>query len=455
MALQKRLAAENLLGFMVGDFADKMRGIGRMDLLDGISNKALEYFSDDAQLNNDLGFAANFQHAQTLEAMGEVAYSRNKLDEANSAFHAARNKLTALLEKQPHNLELLKTLGANAFWIGQLDYDNSDWDAARVWWEIYKNYSQTMFDIAPDDTESLMELSYAQNSLGSVSVKQQDFITARRTFETSLELKLLALKNDPSNSQLTADVADTRSWLAGTALALGDINAAVIIHKNNQDLLKDTENKTPYTLERLSSSHKNLAYLYHYLGQNKKAFQQAKLSYSTISAALKQDPNNSNLRTLQYYSYFAILIINKEPLKVKHTYHPEIISARFLSDKTLADNSVRQSILTNYHFAAAHYYFSAKDYQSSLSEATLATNGFKELVSAQPLNSDYLGTLSASQILQTAASIALDNKTSIIETCKQVKFRLESIITTNKSPRYTVAYAKALACLDESNEHSE
>lgn len=101
MAQQKRLAAENLLGFMVGDFADKMRGIGRMDLLDGISNKALEYFSDDAQLNNDLGFAANFQHAQTLEAMGEVAYSRNKLDEASSAFHAARNKLTALLEQQP------------------------------------------------------------------------------------------------------------------------------------------------------------------------------------------------------------------------------------------------------------------------------------------------------------------------------------------------------------------
>src|SRR5690606_3032036 len=31
-ALQKRLAAENLLGFMVGDFADKLRSIGRMDL---------------------------------------------------------------------------------------------------------------------------------------------------------------------------------------------------------------------------------------------------------------------------------------------------------------------------------------------------------------------------------------------------------------------------------------
>lgn len=454
MAQQKRLAAENLLGFMVGDFADKMRGIGRMDLLDGISNKALEYFSDDAQLNNDLGFAANFQHAQTLEAMGEVAYSRNKLDEASSAFHAARNKLTALLEQQPHNLELLKTLGANAFWIGQLDYDNSDWDAARVWFEKYLAYSQTMFDIAPEDNDALMELSYAQNSLGSVSLKQQDFNSASKGFEASLELKLQALDNDPKNSQLIADVADTRSWLARAVLAQGDISAAVIIHKNNQNLLKHTENKTPYTLERLSSSYKNLAYLYHYLDQNQKAFQQAKLSYSAISAALKQDPDNSNLRTLQYYSYFAILIINKEPLKVKHTYHPEIISARFLSDRTLADNSGRQSILTNYHLAAAHYYFSVKDYQSSLSEATLATNGFKELVSDQPLNSDYLGILSSSQILQTAASIALGNKTGIIETCQQVKFRLESIIATNKSPKYTVAYAKALACLGESNEHT-
>ncbi|KKL71678.1 hypothetical protein LCGC14_2092510, partial [marine sediment metagenome] len=39
IAQQKRLEAEGLLGFMVGEFADKLRSVKRMDLLDGISNK--------------------------------------------------------------------------------------------------------------------------------------------------------------------------------------------------------------------------------------------------------------------------------------------------------------------------------------------------------------------------------------------------------------------------------
>jgi hypothetical protein len=44
LALQKRLEAESLLGFMVGEYADKLRSVKRMDLLDGIRNKALKMY---------------------------------------------------------------------------------------------------------------------------------------------------------------------------------------------------------------------------------------------------------------------------------------------------------------------------------------------------------------------------------------------------------------------------
>ena len=221
LAQQKRLAAEDLLGFMVGDFADKMRGIGRMDLLDGISNKALEYFTDFSSQDDEkyLSFDARFQHGQTLEAMGEVAYSRNKIDEARSALLAAQEKMLPLLELQPDNLALLKTLGANAFWLGQLKYDVSDWAATRPFFEQYLAYSQTMYTLAPEDRDALMELSYAHNSLGSVSINQQEFANAQQDFEESLRLKLLALAKAPEDSQLIADVADTRSWLASAAVS--------------------------------------------------------------------------------------------------------------------------------------------------------------------------------------------------------------------------------------------
>lgn len=171
-AQQKRLAAENLLGFMVGEFADKLRSIGRMDLLDGISNKALEYFSDFSSANDHLSAEARLKHGQTLEAMGEVAYSRGKMDEATAALQAARTKLLSVLAEQPDNLELLKTLGANAFWLGQIQYDASNWQAVQPEFELYYHYSERMYQLAPDDLDAIMELSYATNSLGSLAMKQ-------------------------------------------------------------------------------------------------------------------------------------------------------------------------------------------------------------------------------------------------------------------------------------------
>ena len=449
VAQQKRLAAENLLGFMVGDFADKMRGIGRMDLLDGISNKALEYFSDDAQLNNDLGFDANFQHAQTLEAMGEVAYSRNKLDEANNAFHAARNKLTALLEKQPHNLELLKTLGANAFWIGQLDYDKSDWDAARVWFEKYLAYSQTMFDIAPEDNDALMELSYAHNTLGSVSVRQQDFDSARQGFEASLKLKQFALLKDQTNGQLIADVADTRSWLARAALAQGRIREAVKIHQEIQNLLNSTNTNDPYTLFRLRGSHENLAYLYYYLGDYDKALIQAQLSYSTISKALQQDPDNRRWRTQQYDSYFTVLKLARSTKELTTTFHPDKIAAILSADTLLNDSKQKKSIWANFHLSAAQYLFTHKDYHGSIKQSQKAVIKFTELVVSNAASMANQGLLSTSQLLLFSAQKATKYQPLELELCKQVEKRLSSIVATTKDPEFTIKYAQALACLNQ------
>jgi hypothetical protein len=139
-------------------------------LLDGISNKALEYFSQQDKApslltfgNTEHNFKARFQHAQTLSAMGEVAYSRAKYDEAQQAFSAGKLILDQLYQQYPDNIDLLKTLGANAFWLGQLAYDESDFTNAQPLFELYRDYSEKMNKLEPDNVDSWMELAYAQS----------------------------------------------------------------------------------------------------------------------------------------------------------------------------------------------------------------------------------------------------------------------------------------------------
>lgn len=442
LAQQKRLAAEDLLGFMVGDFADKMRGIGRMDLLDGISNKALEYFTDFSSQDDEkyLSFDARFQHGQTLEAMGEVAYSRNKIDEARSALLAAQEKMLPLLELQPENLALLKTLGANAFWLGQLKYDVSDWAASRPFFEQYLAYSQTMYALAPEDKDALMELSYAHNTLGSVSMKQQDFAKAQQDFEESLRLKLLALAKAPEDSQLIADVADTRSWLASAAVSQGDVLSAIQIHTQLQQELSKN-NKEPYILDRLSASHQILAELYDYQGQPDQALKQTRLGLEAISAALEKDPNNDIWIKQKYYQYCNILAFS-------HANKNEIerLNSLLNSDIKLNSSSKKDDIYASFFLAAAKNLQQQGKFSESIEFVMQAKNEFLQLSEKYSQNTNYISSLSESILLE--AKTVKDNH-SRHELCRNSKNLLSSIIKKDKSPNFTVFYIKSLDCLGE------
>jgi DNA-binding winged helix-turn-helix (wHTH) protein/tetratricopeptide (TPR) repeat protein len=456
-AQQKRLAAENLLGFMVGEFADKMRGIGRMDLLDGISNKALEYFSDfSADDASYLSFEARFQHSQTLEAMGEVAYSRGNIDEAHSALIAARERMLPLLEMQPQHLSLLKTLGANAFWLGQLEYDQNDWTAAQPWFEQYLTYSQTMYQYAPDDNDALMELSYAQNSLGSIYMKQQNFTDAREAFEQSLQLKLQLWDKDQTNNQLIADIADTRSWLASAASDQGDISTAIKIHQQIQQQFNNNSlEKQPYLLERLSSSYALLARLLSYQNHQQQAFEKAQLSLVTITNALKQDPENDVWKIQQYYAYLKMLAYSTEPIEQTMGQSLDSLATMLEKDITLNKSAQKIEVWATYQLAAANYLASKGLLSESLVYAQRAITSFKQLITEFNQSSLYVASLAQSNMLTASLLTSLGQPKQVNSLCQQTKNQLADIIDKNKEPRFTMPYAKALDCLGELDQHDD
>lgn len=455
LALQKRLAAEDLLGFMVGDFADKMRGIGRMDLLDGISNKALEYFTDFSNKEDDahLSFDARFQHGQTLEAMGEVAYSRNKIDEARSALLAAQEKMLPLLSVQPKNLALLKTLGANAFWLGQLKYDVSDWAASRPFFEQYLAYSQTMYALAPEDKDALMELSYAHNTLGSVSMKQQDFAKAQQDFEESLRLKLLALAKAPEDSQLIADVADTRSWLASAALSQGDLNSAITINLQLQtelEALRKLKDADGYLLDRLSVGYQRLSFLYEYQGKLSLAFDNALQGERVIQQAVNLDNQNTSWKVKLYYLKLQLMLLNANIKDKKVLYTPETLGMELASESENFIKSKRyQPLKATYLKNSAYYYQILEQPEKALIYLDESILSLKKLIKLIPNDYKHSASLAEAELLKAKQSKDKNELGAMQEHCLVAKVTLELIQEKDKDPQYLSPYAQALDCLDE------
>ncbi|MDC8830842.1 nSTAND1 domain-containing NTPase [Alteromonas gilva] len=324
LAEAKRQEAESLLGFMVGEFADKLRSVGRMDLLDGISNKAMEYFATADQQENpanwwltgsaERSFKARFQQALTLQALAEVAYSRDKLDEAATGFTEAHEQMQALLAIAPENVELVKMLGVNAFWRGQLDYNASRWQGAEAGFTDYLTYSQQLLALEPDNPEAITELSYAHNSLGSLALERLQYQKALTAFEHSLKLKKQVLTVQPDNTLLKTDIADTYSWLATASNHLGQYRAARKHAQQGQRILQkllDAEPTNPYMLESLAFMLLREANLLIRHNELASAATKAVEAHQLFELLVAQDPDNTLWQRAKARQQMKMLRINR------------------------------------------------------------------------------------------------------------------------------------------------
>ncbi|TVU76095.1 winged helix-turn-helix domain-containing protein [Pseudoalteromonas elyakovii] len=454
-AQNKQLEAESLLGFMVGDFADKLRSVERMDLLDGISNKALEYFTnqtdDSSSLfsfsDNKAQFNNRFQYAQTLEAMGEVAYSRGKTDEAFTAFENARTRLEALLKIQPNNLELLTLAGANAFWLGQLHYDKSNYAAAEPLLKKYHTYSEIMYSLAPNDFNSIMELSYSHNSLGSLYLKQFNYTAAKQRFTESLALKNKALELKPNNKNLLRDKADTISWLAKTEERLGNFNTAVDMLEN---AVKVVNKMTAHYRDDASLFYMSAnilmqqSYLLSYLTDKKIAYLKARFANEIINEAIKQDPKNNEFQHMYYRSLAQLVMLSDD--KRTDSRIKNIISFLGIQD-------FKSNITINIQIILIQYFIE----RNSLTKA-------QELLTSLESDEDYKKH-TAKQI-KIGDNVAFTNiyllKAKLAATseqreqlCLNALQAIAKTATINQSIKITYPLVQAYTCLNRANEIPE
>ncbi|MGO4891351.1 nSTAND1 domain-containing NTPase [Flavobacterium sp. W21_SRS_FM6] len=457
VAQQKRLEAESLLGFMVGEFADKLRSVKRMDLLDGISNKALEYFSqqdtqaDDSSLlsfaNKEQNFKARFQHAQTLGAMGEVAYSRGKNDEASQAFSSAKVILDKLYQQQPDNLELLKTLGANAFWLGQLAYDESDYATAQPLFELYRDYSEKMNQFEPDNVDGWIELSYAQNTLGSLYIELEEYKLAKTAFNTSLILKKQALKHHPDGEDLQIDIADTLSWLGRIELHFGSLTSSLQYTQQGQAILEQQLNASPDNariIELLVLSNIAQANIFNFKHTNKQALDKLTIAENLLNKALKQDQNNH-----YWHSDLLRIRLFKAAINAKLSKQ----SGNLLSNAyELTETILNSQPMSLEFFVLAIDYFQIKEQWQESEKYILRALKELSLEKKQLITGpDEIRVLADFSLLEAKQLFQQNKKEQAYNLCKEVIQRLSPLLNRSQSPYFLSPYVQAHSCIGQPN----
>jgi eukaryotic-like serine/threonine-protein kinase len=296
-AQQRRQQADDLLSFMLGEFADKLRPIGRLELLDSVGTKALSYLSTSEGLSPQ----EKLQRAKALTVLGEVRVSKRDMEGAREPLVAAQ----ALLQGPPPNKEMAgawyKAQGAAAFWEGHSYFTKRQFEQALGPLNRYANVTKDWLKLAPTDSDALTELSYAQNSLGSLQLETADFNGATSSFSSSIELKkrVLASSSSAATATLQMELADSMSWLATALLWKSQKPEALVVFNEAIVLIQNVRKENPsngfWTFQE--------AVMRRWAGQTAMDIGEMGVAQSNVDEAVRlltelqtKDPSNTNWR---------------------------------------------------------------------------------------------------------------------------------------------------------------
>ena len=297
-ARQRSAQAEDLLGYMLGDFADKLRPLGRLELLDGVGGKAMSTLA--ASPTDAASPQSILQRAKALSVLGEVSVAKHELGSALPPLQAARRLLA---ESPPADADAALTRqwrmaqGVAAYWLGYVHYLQRQFAPAREAWQDYNRYAQAWLAEAPADLDAVVELSYAQNNLGTLSLDTGDLPDAERRFRESMALKQRVMQARPQDQTLRADWVDSSLWLGQVLSWQGEFMQARDAYAEGLRGIAPARAQAPGDLAwvfREAVAHQSLGSLHQHWQERSAAESELRQAAALFEPLLIQQPANKN-----------------------------------------------------------------------------------------------------------------------------------------------------------------
>ena len=289
-AERNRIEAEGLMTFMLGDFVEKLRPIGRLDLLDDVGNKALDYLGNSAE--SEASLPSLVSRIKALRIIAEVDSYRGRREQYQKALLKARELIQGAPQDFSRHPEFVKEAGANAFHLGVYYEQYNELDKAAEYFSMYRELAHRFTEVAPQPEDGWLEQSFAHDALGMLAMKRSAYSTAENEFTRSLALKRKVVNHGKANDAVTSQLAVTVSWLAESTLKSGNPVAAMKLYKEEESLLRGVKSSNAGIQSKIVASLMRQGLLAVALGEKQEAILALQGAEKIAQELVLKDPSN-------------------------------------------------------------------------------------------------------------------------------------------------------------------
>lgn len=276
--------AEGLIAYMLDDLRTQLRGVGRPELMSGVNQRVLQYFSNQGDLSS-LSDDQLERRSRTLHGLAEDQENLCDWPGALAFWEEAEATTSDLLERSPSNAERVFTHAQSEYWVGYAAWQMRDLAETEQHWRGYLDQSLRLAELEPGTARTEMELGYSKGNMCEVlGVRPETRQEARDFCEKAIGHFERAVAIEPENEGYLSTLANRHGWTADIHLKLGDFVKARYHREIEQGIIEELLSRDPeYFDYRLRATYPHIGF-----GEIAMAEQQHNLAQVILADVSKQ-----------------------------------------------------------------------------------------------------------------------------------------------------------------------